>query len=89
MPDFALYHKADWRDGETPKTEGATLVVYQDTRHRAYDVHAHDEGEFLEWVAAMFSGDNDPMYGVDFEGSVHEYLDEIDVSVRDAEWFVQ
>ena len=83
MTNFALYHKADWRDGEMPKAEGATIIVSQDTRHRAYDVPADEVDAFYEWVAAMFSGDNDPMFGADFEGDVHEYLDEIDVSVRE------
>ena len=83
MTDFALDHKADWRDGEMPKTEGATHIVSHDTRHRAYDVPADQVEEFYEWVAGVFASDNDPMFGVDFEGTVREYLDEIDVSVRE------
>jgi len=81
MTDFALYHTADWRNGNAPKTAGATHIVSQDTRHRAYDVPADEVGAFYEWVAMTFSGDNDPFYG-DFEGTIHEYLEEINVSVR-------
>lgn len=84
MTDFALYHVADWRDGGMPKPDGATHIVSHDTRHRAYDVPADEVDDFYEWVAHTFSGDNDPMFGVDFEGTVGEYLDEIDVSVRQA-----
>jgi hypothetical protein len=83
MIDFALYHKAEWRDGGMPKTAGATHIVSHDTRHRAYDVPADQVEEFYQWVAFTFSGDNDPMFGVDFKGTVREYLDEIDVSVRE------
>lgn len=83
MTDFAIYHTADWRDGEMPKTEGATHIVSHDTRNRAYNVPADQVKEFYEWTANVFSGDNDPMLGVDFDGTVHEYLDEIDVSVRE------
>lgn len=83
MTDFALCHKADWRDGQIPKTDGATHVVYQDTRHRAYAIPADEVDEFYEWVASVFSGDNDPMFGADFDGDIHEYLDEIGVSVRE------
>ena len=84
MTDFALYHVADWRDGSMPKVEGATHIVSHDTRHRAYNVPADEIDAFYSWVAYTFSGDNDPLFGEDFTGSVHEYLDEIDVSVREA-----
>jgi len=83
MTDFSIYHKGNWRDGQVPKTDGATHVVYSDTRHYAYDVPPDEVGDFLEWVADTFPTDNDPMYGVAFDGSVQEYLDFIDVSVRE------
>lgn len=78
------FYVADWRDGQMPKTEGATHVVYSDTRHRAYNVPNGEYDDFLLWVASTFCGENDPMFGVDFAGSVYDYLDEIDVSVREA-----
>lgn len=80
--DFGFYHVAQWRDGGFPKTNGATHVVSHDTHHHAYKVAAGCENDFLEWVAGVFAGDNDPMFGVDFTGDVREYLDEIDVSIR-------
>jgi hypothetical protein len=39
--------------------------------------------ERLEVGADAF-GDDDPMLGVDFDGDVDEYLDEIGVTVREA-----
>lgn len=83
MTNFAMFHTADWRDGGMPKTAGATHVVSHDTRHRAYNVPADQIGEFYEWVAGAFASDNDPIFGEDFHGTVREYLDEIDVSVRE------
>lgn len=84
MIDFALCHEGQWRDGELPKINGATYIVSQDTRHHAYKIQKDDFDEFLDWVAATFSRDNDPMFGVDFDGQIHEYFDEISVSVREA-----
>jgi hypothetical protein len=84
MTDFALYHEGQWRDGEMPKISGATYIVSQDTRNHAYRIQKDEYDGFLEWIAGKFSGDNDPMFGVDFDGDISEYLDEIGVSVREA-----
>ena len=82
---IGFHHRADWRDGAVPKTEGATHIVSHDTRHRAYDVPADQVEEFIEWLAYVLSGDNDPMFDVDFRGTVRDYLEEIDVTVREVE----
>lgn len=81
MTNFALCYKAIWRNGEVPETKGATHIVTHDTRCLAYDVPADEIDAFREWIAQVFSGDDDPMFGVDFDGSIEEYLDEIDVSI--------
>ena len=82
--DFAPCYVADWRDGEMPKTDGATHVVSHDTRHHAYCVPARQVEKFYRWVADTFCGDNDPLFDEElFDGSVLGYLDEIDVSVRE------
>lgn len=82
--DFAGDFCGEWRDGEMPKITKHIVIVSHDTRHKAYAVDDDQMDNFKEWVAAHWSGDNDPMYGVDFDGDLDEYLDEIDVSIRQA-----
>jgi len=81
-PDFALYHVADWRDGEMPKTDGATHVVSHDTRHHAYNIPAGLEDDLAEWAAGIFGGDNDRIFACDYAGTIWDYLDEIGVNIR-------
>ena len=83
MTDFALYHEGQWRDGELPKISGATYIVSHDTRHHAYHIQKDEYDDFLHWVGSKFSSDYDPMFSLDFEGDIDEYLDEIGVSVRE------
>lgn len=58
--DFADYHTADWRSGQMPKVKpGQTVVSDGDGRHRAYDIEAADEAEFVQWVAQTIPYDAD------------------------------
>jgi len=75
-----MFHVADWREGETPKDDGATYVVTRDSRHYSYAIDSCDEVDFYEWVALTFSSDNDPIFDDYFD--TKEYLTEIGVYIR-------
>lgn len=82
--DFAMDFCGEWRDGEMPKITKKVMLVSHDQTTKSYAVDADQMDNFKEWVAGLWASDNDPMFGVDFDGDVDEYLDEIGVNVREA-----
>lgn len=79
-----MTHTSDRFDALLKELENDVTVKALMTKpHPVYDVPDGESEAFLFWVAQTFSGDNDPVLGVDFTGTVRDYLDETSVYVRE------
>ena len=86
--DFSAYFVARWTDGQMPKAvEGNTVVNYDQTNH-AYDIHADDMPDFLEWVANNWETDHRPRGFWDEADedmvieAAQDYLDRCGIGIR-------
>ena len=60
MTDFSAYCVGHWRDGESPRIATETFIVHYDQRNHAYTIQHKDYDSFIEWIAAVWAGDNWP-----------------------------
>jgi hypothetical protein len=85
--DFASKFIQDWRAGghplkDMPAIAGTTVyTISHDAKTMAYRIEPDELNDFLEWVVLNFNNDYD--FELDMISDVWEYLEEIDVDVRE------
>lgn len=83
MTDFSLHCVGTWKDGSMASTKSALVIVNYDQQNHAYMIAKSEREEFTAWVAHTWVSDKHEQLD---EESDEDFLDRIDVQIREAEW---
>lgn len=79
MKNFASYHTATWKAGDSPAGEVSVgVVVEYDQTFDAYSIEPDELADFIEWVSMTFPGDNSQ---IDDGETVQEHLERVGITV--------
>jgi len=85
MTNFSHAFITSWKAGgfydlTDAMKSGRIVTVEYDQFTTAYHVDEAQQGDFIEWVAGMWPGDNDPAQKASEKTA--EYLDRLGINVR-------